>query len=165
MLHDAIRWRHDACRNTHYAGLSLGGASRGGGARGSLILSSKSGLLFRTLLTARLTAQRCIRPSSAGCMRLVGYPALSPSHTGKCSSSRITGIPSYSACIVALAGVIRKAKLRRVSLFGPASPPHRQTPAVRRPSGELHKAACRPASRAIRKRHLHAPGTGGVPGR
>src|SRR3954462_12211016 len=92
-------------------------------------------------------------------------PCPLPSHTGKCSSSRITGIPSYSACIVALAGVVRTAKLRTVSLFGPASPPHRQTPAVRRPSGELHKAACRPASRAIRKRHLHAPGTGGVPGR
>ena len=56
-----------------------------------------------------------------------GVPCLSPSHTGQCSSSRITGIRSCNVRIVTFATVVRIAKLRSTSPPGPRQPSH--TPA------------------------------------
>ena len=60
----------------------LGGAWLGSGAAGSSIRSSRSGVLLRTLLTARLTGQRRSTPAAAGRNRAAGSPGYSPSHTG-----------------------------------------------------------------------------------
>jgi len=92
-------------------GLVPAGAPLGGGACGSSLRSSSSAPLLCMLLTARLTGQRCSTLSGAGCIKTVASPSALPSHFGQSSSSRITGMRSWSALMVVFAAAVSMAKV------------------------------------------------------